>query len=105
MEILRSGSRGEAVEALQKRLLGKGINPGPVDGIFGPKTDEALRRFQEREGLDVDGIAGSNTFTALGMMEAEEVADEHDLSDLADEIEAKKETEGGAGSSGGGMTV
>jgi hypothetical protein len=53
----------------------------------------------------VDGIAGSNTFTALGMMEAEEVADEHDLSDLADEIEAKKETEGGSGSSGGEMTV
>jgi len=87
MEILRSGSRGEAVEELQKKLAGKGINPGPVDGIFGPKTEEALKRFQEREGLDVDGIAGSNTFTALGMMEAEE------------------EAEGGAGRSGGEMTV
>ncbi len=105
MEALRSGSRGEAVGALQKKLLGQGINPGPVDGIFGPKTEEALRRFQEREGLDVDGIAGSKTFTALGMMEADEGADEHDLSDLAAEIEAKKETEGGAASSGGEMTV
>ena len=106
MEILRSGSRGEAVEALQKKLLGKGINPGPIDGAFGPKTEDALKRFQEREGLEADGIAGSKTFTALGMMEAEEVAGEHDLSDLVDEINAKnEETEGGAGSSGGEMTV
>ena len=70
METLRSGSRGEAVEALQKKLLGRGINPGSIDGAFGEKTEEALKRFQEREGLDADGIAGSKTFMALGLMEA-----------------------------------
>jgi len=89
MDILRSGSRGEPVEALQKKLLGQGINPGPVDGVFGPKTEEALKRFQERQGLDADGIAGPKTLAALGLTEVEEDADGHDLSDGVDEIEAK----------------
>ena len=89
MDILRSGSRGEAVEALQKKLLGEGINPGPVDGVFGPKTEEALKRFQERQSLDADGITGPKTLAALGLTEAEEDADGHDLSDGVDEIEAK----------------
>jgi peptidoglycan hydrolase-like protein with peptidoglycan-binding domain len=96
METLRSGSTGDGVEALQKKLLGRGINPGPIDGVFGPKTQDSLKRFQEREGLDADGIAGSKTFTALGMMEAEEA---HDLSDLAEEIEAMKDDD--AGDAGG----
>jgi len=101
MEILREGSRGDAVEALQKKLLGQGINPGPIDGIFGHKTEEALRRFQEREDLDVDGIAGPKTFTAIGLMEAEpeatEVAEVRGLSDLVEEIEAKQDEGGDAG--------
>lgn len=71
MDVLRSGSSGEAVEALQKKLLGQGINPGPIDGVFGPKTEDAVKRFQERSGLSADGIAGPNTFGALGMGEAE----------------------------------
>ncbi len=69
MEMLRNGSSGDAVEALQKKLIGQGGNPGPVDGVFGPKTEEAVRRFQERSGLAADGIAGPNTFRALGMTE------------------------------------
>jgi g-D-glutamyl-meso-diaminopimelate peptidase len=63
--MLRRGDSGEDVKSLQKRLLGKGINPGPVDGVFGPKTEEAVKRFQEREGLDTDGIAGPMTLAAL----------------------------------------
>jgi len=76
METLRSGSRGDAVEALQKRLLGQGVNPGPVDGVFGPKTEDAVKRYQEREGLEADGIAGTKTFTALGLIEGEETPTE-----------------------------
>ena len=71
MEMLRRGSSGDAVEALQKKLLAKGVNPGSADGIFGPKTEDAVRRFQEREGLQVDGIVGPKTFGALGMLEEE----------------------------------
>lgn len=99
MEILRSGSSGEAVEALQKRLLGQGVNPGPVDGIFGHKTEDAVKRFQGREGLEADGIAGPKTFAALGMIEAEAPEEKGSLSDLAAEIEAKKGK--GLGRSGG----
>jgi murein L,D-transpeptidase YcbB/YkuD len=95
MEMLRSGSGGDAVESLQKKLLAKGFNPGAIDGAFGPNTEDALKRFQEREGLDADGIAGPQTLTALGLMEAEA---ERDLSDLAAEIEEKKAR--GAGGDG-----
>jgi len=63
--MLRNGSTGEEVTALQKALMTKGINPGPIDGIFGPKTDDAVRRFQERAGLEVDGIVGPKTMAAL----------------------------------------
>lgn len=70
MEMLRSGSKGAAVEALQKKLIAQGINPGPIDGVFGPKTADAVKRFQERKGLTADGIAGPKTLTALGLMDA-----------------------------------
>ena len=63
--MLRRGSRGEEVEALQRRLLAKGFNPGPTDGVFGPKTEGAVKRFQERHGLQVDGIVGPKTMAAF----------------------------------------
>ena len=54
------GSTGEAVRALQ-RVAG----PLTVDGVFGPKTEAAVRDFQERFGLAVDGIVGQYTWHAL----------------------------------------
>ncbi len=74
MEMLRSGSSGDAVTALQRKLWALGFDPGPIDGAFGPKTDDAVKRYQEEKGLQVDGIAGPETFTSLGMMEGEQVA-------------------------------
>jgi N-acetylmuramoyl-L-alanine amidase len=65
--MLRVGSEGDDVKALQKALLRKGINCGAVDGIFGPKTAAAVKRYQEREGLAVDGIVGPNTMAAMGI--------------------------------------
>ncbi len=64
--MLRNGSTGAEVEELQRLLRAKGVNPGEIDGIFGSQTESAVRRFQEREGLQVDGIAGPNTLGALG---------------------------------------
>ena len=63
--MLSNGSSGPEVRDLQRKLAGQGINPGPADGIFGPKTEDAVRRFQERAGLAVDGIAGPRTMAAL----------------------------------------
>ena len=54
-------SSGSSVVALQQAL---GI---PADGIYGPQTRKAVRRFQRAEGLTVDGIAGPQTLAALGL--------------------------------------
>ena len=43
---------------LQRRLRAVGVDPGPVDGRFGPLTEAAVRRFQSARGLAVDGVAG-----------------------------------------------
>jgi len=64
MPILRRGSRGKHVEILQK-LLNKVGYRLTVDGIFGRNTEKAVKSFQKRSGLVVDGIVGTNTWTAL----------------------------------------
>ena len=46
---------------IQARLNNLGYNTGPVIGIQGPRTTEAIKEFQEKYGLDVDGIAGPVT--------------------------------------------
>lgn len=65
--LLRRGTRGEPVKALQRRLAELGIDPGPLDGIFGPRTEAAVRAFQRREGIEVDGIVGPQTWDRLGI--------------------------------------
>ena len=66
--MLARGSSGPLVEALQNGLKAVGVNPGKVDGVFGPKTEGAVTRFQKRAGLQVDGIAGPETRQALDEM-------------------------------------
>lgn len=58
--------RGDDVRWLQGRLNGLGHACGAADGIFGPKTERAVRAYQAAVGLAVDGKAGKNTVTALG---------------------------------------
>jgi nucleoid-associated protein YgaU len=62
---LRKGSRGDAVKGLQNALSGRGFGFGPIDGVFGPATENAVREFQRAAGLDDDGIVGPNTWQAL----------------------------------------
>ena len=54
------------VAALQVAMGALGLYPHTVDGISGPWTSSAVRRFQRRAGLTVDGIAGPQTREALG---------------------------------------
>ena len=59
------GMRGWDVAALQFALAWHGFPSGNLDGDFGSHTYEALRRFQRRQGMAADGIAGPATFAAL----------------------------------------
>jgi N-acetylmuramoyl-L-alanine amidase len=60
--ILKRGSKGEAVKQLQKALNAVNFKCGTVDGIYGPKTEDAVRRFQSMyAALKNDGIYGPNT--------------------------------------------
>ncbi len=65
MRLLRMGSLGPAVELLQLALNRAGYGELATDGIFGPKTDRALRQFQGKSGLLADGVAGRDTNRAL----------------------------------------
>ncbi|WP_375544883.1 peptidoglycan recognition protein family protein [Oceanobacillus kimchii] len=70
---LREGDSGENVRLLQQALVDNNFYPNihaanyGVDGIFGPNTKDAVRRFQIMNGLTVDGIAGPQTLSALGI--------------------------------------
>ena len=61
------GSRGEEVKAIQQELKDRGLYQGSVDGIFGPATEEAVKKFQRQQGLSADGIAGPQTLKKLGI--------------------------------------
>ena len=60
-----SSDRIDRVKALQRQLQSLGLNPGPIDGRYGPQTTEAVRRFQEAQDLRVDGIVNPETQRAL----------------------------------------
>lgn len=62
---LRAGMVGFDVAALQFALAWHGFPSGDFDGVFGPRLDTAVRRFQSAEGLGVDGVAGRGTLAAL----------------------------------------
>ena len=62
---VKKGSKGGAVKGLQNALLARSYDPGPIDGVFGSVTEDALRYFQGGYGLTPDGIAGPITWQAL----------------------------------------
>ena len=53
------------VRGLQRRLAQAGYSPGPIDGVFGPATEHAVRRYQAAHGLPVNGVAGPRTIARL----------------------------------------
>src|SRR4051794_7892159 len=61
------GSTGLAVSALQKALKSfddpnTATDPGSIDGNFGPRTESAVRAYQTRQGITVDGVVGDQTW-------------------------------------------
>ncbi|MEV6635876.1 caspase family protein [Actinoplanes sp. NPDC051470] len=62
---LLRGHQGDDVRRLQELLRQAGFDPGPIDGIFGTRTDAAVRGFQRAKGLVVDGAAGPITMAAF----------------------------------------
>ena len=61
------GSSGNEVTQIQKKLKNWGYYTGSVDGIYGSKTVAAVKKFQSKNGLTVDGIAGPRTLAAMGI--------------------------------------
>jgi peptidoglycan hydrolase-like protein with peptidoglycan-binding domain len=66
---LRDGSEGVAVRGLQRRLIGAGFAVDEVDGHFGPQTEAAVRAFQERSELEVDGVVGPQTWERVNTLD------------------------------------
>jgi peptidoglycan hydrolase-like protein with peptidoglycan-binding domain len=65
--LVSNGDTGPVVKALQQGLHtiasgGSGLDPGPIDGIFGAKTEAAVRAYQTDHGVESDGIVGDRTW-------------------------------------------
>ncbi len=63
----KRGSRGQEVRTIQTKLKNWGYYRGTVDGIYGKQTEAAVIKFQSKNGLRVDGIAGTQTLRAMGI--------------------------------------
>lgn len=71
---LASGATGRYVEYLQRTLNAR-LNPSPglaIDGDFGPRTEAAVRSFQEKSKLEISGIVAAETWHALGPLVTED---------------------------------
>ncbi|SDF40776.1 3D domain-containing protein [Sporolituus thermophilus] len=63
--VLQVGAIGDDVRELQIKLNGLGFNAGTVDGIFGPKTQNAVKMFEKANNLESDGIADQDLLTII----------------------------------------
>jgi len=65
--VYRRGSTGSVVTKIQTRLKNWGYYFGSIDGVFGSRTEAAVKFFQRKNGLTPDGIAGRATLAAIGI--------------------------------------
>ncbi|MEG4095084.1 peptidoglycan-binding domain-containing protein [Microcoleus sp. Pol8_D1] len=65
--ILKCGSKGHDVKKLQKLLNARGLSAHPIviDGVFGPTTEDAVKKFQRQAHIPVDGVVGGKTWDRL----------------------------------------
>ena len=85
----RRGSTGSTVREIQTRLKNWGYYSGTVDGIYGSRTEAAVKKFQQKNGLTADGIAGPATLSALGISSGSTGKSENDVALLARLISAE----------------
>ncbi|MDR2358091.1 MAG: spore cortex-lytic enzyme [Oscillospiraceae bacterium] len=69
--VYRRGSSGTVVTQIQTKLRAWGYLSGNADGVFGAKTELAVKSFQRRNNLTADGVAGPATLAALGISAAD----------------------------------
>lgn len=100
----KQGSTGAEVRTIQDKLKRWGYYDGAVDGIFGGGTRRAVVKFQQKNGLQADGIVGTETLRALGMNVSggsggggSTASGEHDVALLARVISAEARGEPYAG--------
>ncbi len=62
---IQYGATGDNVKKIQEALNSSGNYNLTVDGVWGDKTDEAIRNYQKNNGLDVDGIVGEKTWESI----------------------------------------
>ena len=69
--ILSHGDEGIDVAVLQQKLKQLNYYTGNIDGLYGPGTTEAVKKFQQDKGLKVDGVFGESSFAAMPKIKAE----------------------------------
>ena len=78
----KMGSRGDEVRRIQQKLKSMGYYTGSVDGIYGTQTQSAVKKFQQDNGLDADGIAGSKTLSYLGITSGSSGSGQYNSNDV-----------------------
>lgn len=85
----RRGSTGSVVTQIQTKLRDWGYYKGSVDGVFGSRTESAVKWFQSKNGLKADGLAGPATLSALGISGGSSSTNSGDVDILARLISAE----------------
>ena len=85
----KRGSYGDTVRQIQEKLTNWGYYSGSIDGVYGSRTEEAVKKFQRKNGLTADGVAGSATLSALGISDSSATSQSVDINLLARLISAE----------------
>ena len=81
-DLYKRGSSGQRVTEIQTRLKNWGYYAGEIDGVYGSRTEDAVRWFQRQNGLSTDGQAGPQTLAALGLPTGESGAPQDSSGDV-----------------------
>ena len=79
----KRGSTGSVVTQIQTKLKAWGYYSAEVDGVYGSRTEKAVKYFQQKNGLQADGVAGQATLAAMGITDSSSTAAGSNSSDVA----------------------